>query len=61
MSEAGDQTCIFMDTSWLFNLLSHNGKSDVVNFIRRAFAGKYLFVNLLEDMTTSGIRSLLSL
>ena len=24
LSEAGDQTHILMDTSWVFNLLSHN-------------------------------------
>ena len=27
LSEARDRTCILMDTSWVLNLLSHNGNS----------------------------------
>lgn len=32
LSEARDQTCILMDTSWILNLLSHDGNSAVNSF-----------------------------
>ena len=30
LSTAGDQTCIFMDTGWVLNPLSHSRKSQTV-------------------------------
>ena len=32
LSKARDQTCILMDTSQVFNLLSHNGNSYYLSF-----------------------------
>ena len=34
LSEARDQTCILMDTSWILNLLSHNSNSIFFNSCR---------------------------
>ena len=32
LSTARDQTCVLMDTSWDFNLLSHKGNSKMEHF-----------------------------
>ena len=33
LSEARDQTCILMDTSWILNPLSHNGNSEISSLL----------------------------
>ena len=41
LSEARDRTCLLMDTSWVLNLLSHNGNS------------AYLFCKQLQSLDIS--------
>ena len=49
MSQAGNQTCILMDTSRVLNPLSHNGNSNFLQF--------YFFIALmLFVLNLSGIR-----
>ena len=56
LSEARDQTCILMDTSWVPNPLSHNGNSDesilkglfnVAKVLNRVYLYEYNLIKFL--------------
>ena len=43
LNEARDQTCILMDTSWVFNLLSHNRNTPMTSIYDSTFSFLFFF------------------